>query len=305
MTGPRWNQTTVSNHRSYKNAKAKMDKLNAEAPEGTFYELMPLNHRVTFRAISNPMKWRLIRKVYPQPAPAPATVETPSAEGDTSGYGQGFCRCGRVFMWGECAGGHKKKADLTPTSEDVAEMVTDPAAWFDKLNTALDNTDAKIADYAAGIAELAESNAKMGALLEQIEAGVTELETPEFIDPPRFPEGTPEYDAYAAELKTELAKWVGGEGEYAARYVLIAQSWRIGEVADLTKPWHILGMPAQWSGRPGMLGLCGTETPGDKRAAVVSINAGTGAKRVCGACLKVWQRDNDAAYEAQGRRPTV
>lgn len=65
MSRPLWNQTTVSNHRSYKNAKAKMDRLNAEAPEGTTYELMPLNHRVTFRAVSNPMTWRLIRKVSP------------------------------------------------------------------------------------------------------------------------------------------------------------------------------------------------------------------------------------------------
>ena len=32
---------------------------------------------------------------------------------------------------------------------------------------------------------------------------------------PRFPEGTPEYDAYRAGLKAELAKWVAGEGEYA------------------------------------------------------------------------------------------
>lgn len=31
---------------------------------------------------------------------------------------------------------------------------------------------------------------------------------------PKFPAGTPEYDAYEAELKDELAKWVAGEGEY-------------------------------------------------------------------------------------------
>lgn len=33
---------------------------------------------------------------------------------------------------------------------------------------------------------------------------------------PRFPKGTPEYDKYEADLKEELAKWVAGEGEYAA-----------------------------------------------------------------------------------------
>lgn len=30
-----------------------------------------------------------------------------------------------------------------------------------------------------------------------------------------YPEGTPEYEAYAANLRAELAKWVAGEGEYA------------------------------------------------------------------------------------------
>lgn len=30
-------------------------------------------------------------------------------------------------------------------------------------------------------------------------------------DPVPFPEGTPEYAAYRAELRTELAKWVAGE----------------------------------------------------------------------------------------------
>jgi hypothetical protein len=34
---------------------------------------------------------------------------------------------------------------------------------------------------------------------------------------PRFPEGTPEYAAYAAELKTELGKWVAGEAPYDVR----------------------------------------------------------------------------------------
>jgi hypothetical protein len=32
---------------------------------------------------------------------------------------------------------------------------------------------------------------------------------------PKYPAGTPEYDAYEAGLKEELAKWVAGEGEYA------------------------------------------------------------------------------------------
>jgi hypothetical protein len=32
---------------------------------------------------------------------------------------------------------------------------------------------------------------------------------------PRHPEGTPEYEAYAAKLRAELTKWVAGEGEYA------------------------------------------------------------------------------------------
>lgn len=35
------------------------------------------------------------------------------------------------------------------------------------------------------------------------------------VNRPRFPEGTPEYDAYATELREELRKWVAGEGEYA------------------------------------------------------------------------------------------
>lgn len=34
---------------------------------------------------------------------------------------------------------------------------------------------------------------------------------------PRFPVGTPEYDAYAAELVVELDKFVRGEGEYKAQ----------------------------------------------------------------------------------------
>lgn len=32
---------------------------------------------------------------------------------------------------------------------------------------------------------------------------------------PLFPKGTPEYERYAAELRTELNKWIRGEGEYA------------------------------------------------------------------------------------------
>lgn len=35
-----------------------------------------------------------------------------------------------------------------------------------------------------------------------------------FTDPPRYPEGTPEYRAYAAELRGELAKWAAGEAPY-------------------------------------------------------------------------------------------
>lgn len=31
---------------------------------------------------------------------------------------------------------------------------------------------------------------------------------------PRFPQGTPEYDAYAAELREELRKWVAHEPPY-------------------------------------------------------------------------------------------
>lgn len=62
----------------------------------------------------------------PRPVAATPAAAIP-AKADTSGYGEGFCRCGRVFMWGECAGGHKK-IDPTPTAENVAEMVTDPAA---------------------------------------------------------------------------------------------------------------------------------------------------------------------------------
>lgn len=34
---------------------------------------------------------------------------------------------------------------------------------------------------------------------------------------PLYPKGTPEYDAYAAELKTELDKWVAGEEPYPYR----------------------------------------------------------------------------------------
>lgn len=36
----------------------------------------------------------------------------------------------------------------------------------------------------------------------------------EFTDPPRFPEGTPEYAAYAAQLGPELAKFAAGEPPY-------------------------------------------------------------------------------------------
>lgn len=31
---------------------------------------------------------------------------------------------------------------------------------------------------------------------------------------PRYPEGTPEYDAYAAELREELRKWANHEPPY-------------------------------------------------------------------------------------------
>lgn len=31
---------------------------------------------------------------------------------------------------------------------------------------------------------------------------------------PRYPAGTPEYEAYRTELRAELAKWVAGVGEY-------------------------------------------------------------------------------------------
>ena len=34
------------------------------------------------------------------------------------------------------------------------------------------------------------------------------------MDQPRFPEGTPEYDAYRAELAVELAKFAAGEAPY-------------------------------------------------------------------------------------------
>lgn len=34
---------------------------------------------------------------------------------------------------------------------------------------------------------------------------------------PEFPAGTPEYEAYAAELRTELDKWVAGEAPYDAQ----------------------------------------------------------------------------------------
>jgi hypothetical protein len=36
------------------------------------------------------------------------------------------------------------------------------------------------------------------------------------VTPPKFPEGTPEYDAYAAELRVELAKFSRGEAPYDA-----------------------------------------------------------------------------------------
>lgn len=32
---------------------------------------------------------------------------------------------------------------------------------------------------------------------------------------PRYPAGTPEYEAYRARLREELAKWVAGVGEYS------------------------------------------------------------------------------------------
>lgn len=40
-----------------------------------------------------------------------------------------------------------------------------------------------------------------------------------FTDPPRHPEGTPEYAAYAAELKAELAKFAAGEAPYAYEHL--------------------------------------------------------------------------------------
>jgi hypothetical protein len=36
----------------------------------------------------------------------------------------------------------------------------------------------------------------------------------DYTDPPRFPEGTPEYEAYRAELRTELGKFARGEDPY-------------------------------------------------------------------------------------------
>jgi len=36
-----------------------------------------------------------------------------------------------------------------------------------------------------------------------------------WVNGPRFPQGTPEYAAYADELRAELKKWAAGEGEYA------------------------------------------------------------------------------------------
>ena len=39
----------------------------------------------------------------------------------------------------------------------------------------------------------------------------------EFTDPPRYPAGTPEYDAYAVELRAELGKFARREPPYDAR----------------------------------------------------------------------------------------
>lgn len=48
------------------------------------------------------------------------------------------------------------------------------------------------------------------AVREHVLAEVTPAPTPPEIPAyePMYPQGTPEYDAYAAELRTELAKWV-------------------------------------------------------------------------------------------------
>jgi hypothetical protein len=36
----------------------------------------------------------------------------------------------------------------------------------------------------------------------------------DYTDPPKYPAGTPEHEAYAAELRTELDKWVAGDAPY-------------------------------------------------------------------------------------------
>lgn len=43
---------------------------------------------------------------------------------------------------------------------------------------------------------------------------MTQAARDDFTDPPRFPVGTPEYAAYAAELRIELAKFAAGAPPY-------------------------------------------------------------------------------------------